>query len=112
MFLNRLSYLPICVLARSRTQGFVESDDVGEHLTAVVDLLQKHSLLEQDIKINEERIKSIELQSEEFLAEQGTDSGECTNPHTAADDISFIRYILAYLTIVCTCMLSNQNYLI
>jgi len=55
-------------------KGFVESDDVGEHLTAVVDLLQKHSLLEQDIKINEERIKSIELQSEEFLAEQGTDS--------------------------------------
>ena len=48
-------------------QGQVEREDLGQHLVSVEDMLQKHSLLEQDIAVHGDRVKAIEDQSLEFL---------------------------------------------
>ena len=42
-------------------------------MAGVEDLLQKHLLLVQDIKVNEDRINQIESQSNEFLSDEPID---------------------------------------
>lgn len=46
------------------------SDDYGKHLMGVEDLLQKHSLVEADINVLGERVKSVVQQSQRFLDEE------------------------------------------
>lgn len=48
-------------------QSQLERDDLGQHLLGVEDILQKHSLLQQDIVVHGERVKEIDEQSKEFL---------------------------------------------
>lgn len=43
------------------------SEDYGKHLMGVEDLLQKHSLLEADIHVLGERVKTVNLQAEKFV---------------------------------------------
>ncbi|TKR87947.1 hypothetical protein L596_012272 [Steinernema carpocapsae] len=49
------------------------SDDLGQHLMDVEDLLQKHALLESDINIVGERVRSVNGQAEKFTAPEGPD---------------------------------------
>lgn len=43
------------------------SEDYGKHLMGVDDLLQKHSLLESDIHVLGERVKTVNLQANKFV---------------------------------------------
>ena len=43
------------------------SEDYGKHLMGVDDLLQKHSLLEADIHVLGERVKTVNLQAMKFV---------------------------------------------
>ena len=43
------------------------SEDYGKHLMGVDDLLQKHSLLEADIHVLGERVKTVNLQALKFV---------------------------------------------
>jgi len=43
------------------------SEDYGKHLMSVEDLLQKHSLLEADIHVLGDRVKTVNLQADRFV---------------------------------------------
>ena len=43
------------------------SEDYGKHLMGVEDLLQKHALLEADINVVGERVKSVNHQASKFV---------------------------------------------
>ncbi len=45
------------------------SDDYGKHLMGVEDLLQKHSLVEADINVLGDRVKSVVRNSQRFISE-------------------------------------------
>ncbi|VIO98225.1 beta-G spectrin, identical [Brugia malayi] len=49
------------------------SEDLGQHLMDVEDLLQKHSLLESDINIVGNRVKNVNSQAEKFALPNGPD---------------------------------------
>uniref|UniRef100_A0A1I8EKU7 Spectrin beta chain n=1 Tax=Wuchereria bancrofti TaxID=6293 RepID=A0A1I8EKU7_WUCBA len=49
------------------------SEDLGQHLMDVEDLLQKHSLLESDINIVGNRVKNVNSQAEKFTLPNGPD---------------------------------------
>ncbi|XP_062916024.1 spectrin beta chain, non-erythrocytic 4-like isoform X1 [Mobula hypostoma] len=47
------------------------SKELGKHLLEVEDLLQKHSLLEADISVQEERLKALNAAALEFTKDEG-----------------------------------------
>ncbi|VDN06971.1 unnamed protein product [Thelazia callipaeda] len=49
------------------------SEDLGQHLMDVEDLLQKHALLESDINIVGNRVKNVNNQAEKFTSPNGPD---------------------------------------
>ncbi|KAK2182078.1 hypothetical protein NP493_368g02093 [Ridgeia piscesae] len=54
----------------------LQSEDYGKHLMGVEDLLQKHSLLESDIKVVGERVKTINGQAEKFVVADFPEAGD------------------------------------
>lgn len=53
-------------------QGRLQSQDTGKHLHDVLDLLQKHNLVEADISAQAERIKGVQAAAKPFTSyEQG-----------------------------------------
>lgn len=53
-------------------QGRLQSQDSGKHLHDVLDLLQKHTLVEADISAQAERIKAVQGAAQRFTShEQG-----------------------------------------
>jgi len=54
----------------------LQSEDYGKHLMGVEDLLQKHSLLEADIKVVGERVKSVNGQAGNFVDGEFPDAGD------------------------------------
>lgn len=56
-------------------QGRLQSQDSGKHLHDVLDLLQKHTLVEADISAQAERIKGVQGAAQRFTSyEQGASS--------------------------------------
>lgn len=51
------------------------SEDYGKHLMGVEDLLQKHSLLEADINVVGERVKTVNSQAHRFAEGNFVDVG-------------------------------------
>jgi len=49
------------------------SDDYGKHLKDVIDLLQKHSLLEADINVHGDRVHAIIQNSQKFISDKGVE---------------------------------------
>lgn len=60
---------------RCLLQVRLQSEDYGKHLMGVEDLLQKHSLLESDIKVVGERVKTINGQAEKFVIADFPEAG-------------------------------------
>ncbi|CAH0387321.1 unnamed protein product [Bemisia tabaci] len=56
------------------------SDDYGKHLMGVEDLLQKHNLVEADINVLGERVKSVVQQSQRFLDQETTEGYRPCDP--------------------------------
>lgn len=53
-------------------QSRLQSPDSGKHLHDVLDLLQKHTLVENDISAQAERIKAVQGAAQRFISyEQG-----------------------------------------
>lgn len=62
-----LIYCGLCLF-----QGRLQSPDSGKHLHDVLDLLQKHTLVEADISAQAERIKAVQGAAQRFTSyEQG-----------------------------------------
>lgn len=73
--LQRVFEEMICILEwMDDIKGRLSSEDYGKHLMGVEDLLQKQSLLEADIKIVGERVKSINSQAQRFVDEDFPDA--------------------------------------
>ncbi|KAG4068736.1 hypothetical protein HA402_002427 [Bradysia odoriphaga] len=53
------------------------TDDYGKHLMGVEDLLQKHSLVEADINVLGERVKTVVQNSQRFLGEEANGYRPC-----------------------------------
>ena len=56
-------------------QSRLLSEDYGKHLMGVDDLLQKHGLLESDIHVLGERVKTVNLQANKFVEGDFSDVG-------------------------------------
>jgi len=56
------------------------SDDYGKHLMGVEDLLQKHSLVEADINVLGDRVKSVVQNSQRFIGEEPEPGMEAFKP--------------------------------
>lgn len=50
------------------------SEDVGQHLMDVEDLLQKHALIESDINIIADQIQNVNKQAEKFIVDNSSNS--------------------------------------
>ena len=59
----------------SLKQARLLSEDYGKHLMGVEDLLQKHSLLEADIGVVGERVKSVNSNAEKYVDGEFPDIG-------------------------------------
>lgn len=57
-------------------QGRLQSQDSGKHLHDVLDLLQKHTLVEADISAQAERIRAVQGAAQRFTSYE---QGESTN---------------------------------
>lgn len=68
------------------------SEDFGKHLMGVEDLLQKHSLLEADINVVGERVKSVNGQAERFVEGEFPESGgyKPCDPQVVQDRMSHL----------------------
>lgn len=53
----------------------LQSEDYGKHLMGVEDLLQKHNLLEGDISVVGERVKSVNGSADKFVDGEFPDAG-------------------------------------
>ena len=53
----------------------LQSEDYGKHLMGVEDLIQKHSLLESDIKVIGERVRTINGQADKFVIADFPEAG-------------------------------------
>lgn len=51
------------------------SEDYGKHLMGVEDLLEKHSLLEADVHVVGERVKTVNTQAQRFIEDDFADVG-------------------------------------
>ena len=51
----------------------LDSDELGQHLMDVEELLQKHALLESDLNIISDQIQNVNRQAERFAKEEGPD---------------------------------------
>lgn len=56
-------------------QARLMSEDYGKHLMGVEDLLQKHSLLEADVHVVGERVKTVNTQAQVFIDDDFADVG-------------------------------------
>lgn len=63
------------------------SDDYGKHLMGVVDLLQKHSLVEADIGMVGDRVRNIIQQAQGFIDEDSSDKYKPCAPEVIHDKI-------------------------
>lgn len=73
--LLNFEYVPLdCVF-----QGRLQSPDSGKHLHDVLDLLQKHTLVEADISAQAERIKAVQGAAQRFTSYE---QGESFTPST------------------------------
>lgn len=61
-----IAMLPVLRVLRCAAQNRLSSEDYGKHLISVEDLLQKHALLESDIGVVGERVKSVVETARQF----------------------------------------------
>nr|CAB3266546.1 spectrin beta chain, non-erythrocytic 1-like [Phallusia mammillata] len=75
---------------KDEVQDQLLKEEVGQHLMGVEDMLQKHSLIEQDISVHADRVKSIESQSKEFMQPIEDDYIAC-DPPIVQDRVDRVR---------------------
>lgn len=68
-------------------KGRLLSDDHGKHLMGVEDLLQKHSLVEADINVLGERVKSVVHNLQRFITEESVGGYRPCDPQVVDDRI-------------------------
>ena len=73
------------------------SDDFGKHLMGVEDLLQKHSLVEADINVLEERVKQVVQHSQRFLDEESADGYRPCDPSIIIEKVQALEDAYAEL---------------
>ena len=56
-------------------QARLMSEEYGKHLMSVEDLLQKHSLLEADIHVLGERVKTVNTSAMKFVDGDAVEAG-------------------------------------
>ena len=71
----------------------LQSEDYGKHLMGVEDLLQKHALLESDIHVVGDRVKSVNGQAERFVTADFPDAGgyKPCDPQVVNDRMSHLE---------------------
>ncbi|XP_076464437.1 spectrin beta chain-like isoform X2 [Babylonia areolata] len=69
------------------------SEDYGKHLMGVEDLLEKHSLLEADVHVVGERVKTVNTQAQRFIEDDFADVGgyRPCDPEIIQDRMSTLR---------------------
>ena len=78
------------------------SEDYGKHLMDVDNLLQKHSLLEADIHVLGERVKTVNLQAMKFVDGDFSEvGGNLTLSLTFATSHLLCYLLLYFLTDCC-----------
>lgn len=70
VFHDMISVLDMCDDVKNK----LLSEDVGQHLMDVEDLLQKHALIESDINIIADQIQNVNKQAEKFIVEDSDNS--------------------------------------
>jgi len=73
------------------------SDDYGKHLMGVEDLLQKHSLLEADINILGERVKTVIKHSQRFLDDEQVEGYRPCEPSVVVERVQQLEDAYAEL---------------
>ena len=68
-------------------KGRLLSEDQGKHLMGVEDLLQKHSLVEADINVLGERVKSVVHNLQRFMTEESVGGYRPCDPQVVDDRI-------------------------
>uniref|UniRef100_A0A4D5R949 Spectrin beta chain n=1 Tax=Scolopendra viridis TaxID=118503 RepID=A0A4D5R949_SCOVI len=76
----------------------VMSEDYGKHLMGVEDLLQKHSLVEADINVLGERVKTVVQYSQKFIDESPVEGYRPCDPEIVVERVTQLQN--AYLELV------------
>lgn len=67
------------------------TDDYGKHLMGVVDLLQKHSLVEADINVLGDRVKTVVQHSQRFIDESPVEGYRPCKPQIVIDQVERLK---------------------
>lgn len=73
------------------------TDDYGKHLMGVEDLLQKHSLVEADINVLGERVKTVVQNSQRFLGDESDGGYHPCDPSIIVDRVQQLEDAYAEL---------------
>ncbi|KAG1659209.1 Spectrin beta chain [Nymphon striatum] len=73
------------------------SDDYGKHLMGVQDLLQKHSLVEADINVLGERVKTVVQNSQKYIEESPEEGYKPCDPEVVIERIQQLEAAYAEL---------------
>lgn len=67
-------------MLRFPLQMLLLSQDYGKHLLGVEDLMQKHALVEADIGIQADRVKSVNKNAQKFITDSEGERGRHLQP--------------------------------
>lgn len=73
-------------------QGRLMSEDYGKHLMGVEDLLQRHNVLEADIKLVRDRIDNCNMQAGKFVHADEDEFG--------GKRLSFLQVIVKFIIVI------------
>ncbi|RWS10326.1 spectrin beta chain-like protein [Dinothrombium tinctorium] len=73
------------------------SDDYGKHLMGVEDLLQKHSLVEADVNVLGDRVRTVTQNSQRYIDESGLEGYRPCDPKIVHDRIGQLEASYAEL---------------
>lgn len=69
-------------------KGRLLTDDYGKHLMSVEDLIQKHTLIEADINVLNERVRTVAQNLKQMRDEDGPDGFKPCDPQLIADHLN------------------------
>lgn len=89
-------------------QSRLQSPDSGKHLHDVLDLLQKHTLVEADISAQAERIKGVQGAAQRFTSYEQGESFTLFKPLLLTLEVIYTVYIYDAIHLCLACQPTNH----
>lgn len=90
-------------------QSRLQSPDSGKHLHDVLDLLQKHTLVEADISAQAERIKAVQGAAQRFTSYEQGESFTLFTQLLLTLEVIYLSIYIYMMPYICVLIVSLQT---